>query len=229
MAHAIAPLPHSSIPTGVPQSGLLLLYQIQHSIPHNALHVWCSTAKIRDSQSLSVSLGLDLALLNYHLCCSAQVLCTSIPDGTLQPWFGPCCILSSFNTFCVLLYSTQHLPSRPPPCLSGCSPVSSKSSLPFKLPLRFTVTIYLITSFLNTTNWAIQHWNSNSLIPLVWMVWKYQESLLHCCTVYESFVSVFFPPDEMGDRVADLATMFDWYNSIPKSGFYSGLPELMFE
>jgi len=65
---------------------------------------------------------------------------TSIPVGAPQPRFGtpqsPSVLLSldlallfilrSFNTFCVLLSSTQHSPSGAPLFLGGCSPFSSE-------------------------------------------------------------------------------------------------------
>jgi len=98
------PFPHSPIPTGAPQSGLSFLYWIPHSLlpphpphPPHPPPFRCSSASTGAPQSSSALLSLDLALFF---------------------------ILRSFNTFCVLLFSTQNSPSGAPLFLGGCSPFS---------------------------------------------------------------------------------------------------------
>jgi len=94
--------PHSSIPTGAPRSGMSLLYWIPHSIPPHPWHpppFRHSSANMGTSQSPSALLSLDLALFF---------------------------ILRSFNTLCILLFSTQHSLAGPPLVNGGCSPFSSE-------------------------------------------------------------------------------------------------------
>jgi hypothetical protein len=56
---------------------------------------------------------------------------------------------------------------------------------------------------------AKQHWNSISATRQVRIPSKYKERLQLLCAVDEICVSAFVGPDEMGDVVDDIDTMFD--------------------
>jgi len=138
-------------------------------------------------------------------------------------------ILRSFNTFCVLLFSTQHSLSGSALFLGSCSPFSSEQSLPFKGPFRFAASLHLITLLLDITNWAKQHWNSISSTCQVQIIGKYKEPLQLHCARYELCAPAFIGPNEMGDRVDDIDTMFDWCHRIAESGKCFGVPAFLFQ
>jgi hypothetical protein len=64
---------------------------------------------------------------------------------------------------------------------------------------------------LHITNRAKRHWNSNSSTCQEQIIGKYKERLQHHCAVDELGVPAFVGPDDMGDRVDDIDTMFDFY------------------
>jgi len=59
------------------------------------------------------------------------------------------------------------------------------------------------------TNRATQHWNSISATRQVRILSKYKECLQLLCAVDELFVPAFVCPDEMGEVVRDIDTLFD--------------------
>jgi len=64
------------------------------------------------------------------------------------------------------------------------------------------------------TNRAEQHWNSISSTLQEQIISKYKERLQLFCAIDELRVPAFVGPDEMGDGVDDIDTMFDCYFSI---------------
>jgi hypothetical protein len=62
---------------------------------------------------------------------------------------------------------------------------------------------------LDITNRAKQHWNSISSTRQKRIISKYKERLQLLCAVDELCVPAFVGPDEMGDGVDDIDSMFD--------------------
>ena len=55
------------------------------------------------------------------------------------------------------------------------------------------------------------------------------DCLQHLCAIGELFIPAFVGPDEMGDVVNDIDTMFDQYQSITQSGDWFGVPAFVFQ
>jgi hypothetical protein len=66
-----------------------------------------------------------------------------------------------------------------------------------------------IPTLLDITNRAKRHWNSISPTLQAGIIRKYKERLQLLCAVDELCVPAFVGPDEMGDLVDDIETMFD--------------------
>jgi hypothetical protein len=66
-----------------------------------------------------------------------------------------------------------------------------------------------IPTLLDITNRAKRHWNSISPTRQAGIIRKYKERLQLLCAVDELCVPAFVGPDEMGDLVDDIETMFD--------------------
>jgi hypothetical protein len=62
---------------------------------------------------------------------------------------------------------------------------------------------------LDITNQAKRHWNSISSTRQERIISKYKERLQLLCAVDELCVPAFVGPDEMGDGVDDIDSMFD--------------------
>jgi len=62
---------------------------------------------------------------------------------------------------------------------------------------------------LDITNRAKRHWNFISSTRQKQIISKHKESLQLLCAVDELCVPAFVGPDEMGDGVDDIDTMFD--------------------
>jgi len=67
----------------------------------------------------------------------------------------------------------------------------------------------LNSNLLDITNRAKRHWNSISPTHQAGIIQKYKECLQLLCAVDELCVPAFVGPDEMGDLVDDIETMFD--------------------
>jgi len=70
-----------------------------------------------------------------------------------------------------------------------------------------------IPTLLDITNQAKQHWNSISPTLQARIIQKYKERLQLLWAIDELCIPAFVSPDEMGDLVDDIETMFDWYHS----------------
>ena len=144
----------SSIPVGAPSARLALFYCIPHSIPLSTLlnSCRCSIAMIDTLPFHSALSSPPLsAPLNSHRHTLVWIVISILNSALLTPTPPPpfrhssastgtpqslsallsldlalFFILHSFNTFCVLLFSTQHSPSGAPHFLGGCSPFSSE-------------------------------------------------------------------------------------------------------
>jgi len=62
---------------------------------------------------------------------------------------------------------------------------------------------------LDITNRAKRHWNSISVTHQEQIISKYKERLQLLCAIDELCVPAFVDPDEMGNVVDDIDTMFD--------------------
>ena len=69
------------------------------------------------------------------------------------------------------------------------------------------------SNILDITNRARRHWNSISPTRPARIIRKYKERLQLLCAVDELYVPAFVGPDEMGDSVDGIETMFDGYHS----------------
>ena len=70
-----------------------------------------------------------------------------------------------------------------------------------------------IPTLLDITNRAKPHWNSISPTRQAQIIQNYKEHLQLLCAIDELCVSALVGPDEMGDLVDEIETMFDWYHS----------------
>jgi len=151
---------------------------------------------------LSHSLPLILALLCQYGHFSIPVNALLFHSTLLQ------------HLLCTLLFNT----ALPIWCYSfpgSCSPVSSKYIiLPFKPPFTFTASWHLITSLLDITNWVKHRCNSISSTCQLRRISNYNEPQQLLCTVDELCVPAFVSPDEMGEVVDDIDSMFKWYHLI---------------
>jgi hypothetical protein len=82
------------------------------------------------------------------------------------------------------------------------------SYLPLKLHFD-SLLANLNSNLLDITNRAKRHWNSISPTRQTRIIRKYKECLQLLCAVDELCVPAFVGPDEMGDLVDDIETMFD--------------------
>ena len=114
----------SSFPTSALRSGLSLLYSTPHCLPHPP-PCWRSSACMGAPQSPSALLSLDLALF----------FC-----------------LHSSNTFCVLLFSTQHSPSGPPLFQVVTPLFHPNDHCLSNAPFKFVASQHLITPGIDITN-----------------------------------------------------------------------------
>jgi len=62
---------------------------------------------------------------------------------------------------------------------------------------------------LDITNQAKRHWNSISSTGQEQIISKYKECLQLLCAIDDLYVPAFIGPDEMGDAVNDIDTIFD--------------------
>ena len=84
----------------------------------------------------------------------------------------------------------------------------NSSCLPFKSHLDSPLA-NLKPNLLDITNRAKRHWNSISPTPQGGIIRKYMERLQLVCSVDKLYLPAFVSPDEMGDLVDDIETMFD--------------------
>ena len=61
------------------------------------------------------------------------------------------------------------------------------------------------------------------------IIWKYKECLSLLWAINELRVPAFISPDEMGEVVDGINTMFDGHHSITLSGDFVNVPISMFE
>jgi len=84
--------------------------------------------------------------------------------------------------------------------------------LPFKLHFN-SLWAYLNSKLLDITNWAKRLWNSISPTRQTRIIRKYKEQFQLLFGNDQLCVPTFVGPDEVGDLVDDIETMFNWYHS----------------
>jgi len=125
----------------------------------------------------------------------------------------PSAALIWHSSFSFRTPATQHFPSGAPLVPGGWSPFSSDYIiLPSKPQYRFAAKKHLITPVLAITNRAEGYWNSISAACQVRIISEYKERLQLLCCCDELCVPAFVTPDEMGEVVDDINTMFHRYH-----------------
>jgi len=134
---------------------------------------------------------------------------SSIPVGTPWPGFLPLNFIlrSSITISTPLAHLELHLRHTSFPGGASRFPPNS-SYLPFK-PHFDSLLANLNSNLLDIKNRAKQHWKSISPARQAGIIRKYKERLQLLCAVDELCVPAFVGPDEMGDLVDDIETMFD--------------------
>jgi len=127
------------------------------------------------------------------------------------PWsgFSPLNLIlrSSITISTPLAHLELHIGYSSFPGGGPCFP-PNLSYLPFKR--HFDSPLAKLTSILlDITDRAKQHWNSISPSLRAGIIRKYKELLQLLCAVDELCVAAFVGPDEMGDLVDDIVTMFN--------------------
>jgi hypothetical protein len=123
-----------------------------------------------------------------------------------------------------LLHRNQHSPCRPSTPHQALLLSLRRTSFPPKLiilPLKLhcsSLWANLNSNRLDITNRAKRHCNWTLPTCQAWIIQKYMERLQLLCAIDQMCVPVFVGPDEMGDVVDYIETMFDWYHSDPSVG-----------
>jgi len=134
---------------------------------------------------------------------------SSIPVGTPWPGFLPHnFILGSAITISTpLAHLEPHIRYSSIPGGAPCFPPNS-SYLPFK-PHFDSPLDNLNSNLLNNFYRAKQHWNAIFPTRQTGIIRKYHERLQLLCAVEELYFPAFVGPEEMGDLLEDIETMFD--------------------
>jgi len=188
--------------------------------------IWVSALHTHAPTSWRSSTGR--ALLNPHQCSSAWIGAPLFHCSfrTPPPFFQalslvwkllnphrPSAALIWHSSFSFRTPATQHFPSGAPLVPGGWSPFSSDYIiLPSKPQYSFAAKKHLITPVLAITNRAEGYWNSISAACQVRIISEYKERLQLLCCCDELCVPAFVTPDEMGEVVDDINTMFHRYH-----------------
>jgi hypothetical protein len=104
---------------------------------------------------------------------------------------------------------TSNSTSGTPPFLVAHLVSSGIRQICLSNPIMIHSSLTLIPTLLDITNRAKRHWNSTSPTRQAGNIRKYNERLQLLCAVDALCVPAFVGPDEMGDLLDDIETMFD--------------------
>jgi hypothetical protein len=203
---------------GAPQSSSALLsfewrFNISFSAAYCLLSRHSSIPSLTSNRSASIS---------FQTCYLSPLSALLTMDGLLRWICAPqspsallCLHFRPLISFCAppspsaLPLPTSNSTSGTPPFLVVHLVFPPNSSyLPFKLHFDSPLA-NLNSNLLDITNRAKRHWNSISPTRQAGIIRKYKERLQLLCAVDELCVPAFVGPDEMGDLVDDIETMFD--------------------
>jgi hypothetical protein len=131
--------------------------------------------------------------------------------GAPWPRFAPLNFLphSSITIITPLAHPALHIRHSSFPGGAPLFPADSSYYLSNCILIHRELTYPFNSNALDITNRAIQHWNSISPTHQARIIRKYKERLQLLSAVDEMRVPAFVGPDEMGDLVDDMETMFD--------------------
>jgi len=201
-----------SIPVGAPHSQIALQYFIQCSIQPILSALLLSHGRSSISSSTSNRSASILFQTRYHSPLSALVhwICApQSPSAVLGLDFRPSISFCAPPSPSALPLPTSHSTSGTAPLLMTHLASPRIRHICLSNPIMIYSSLTSIPSLLDITNRAKRHWNSISPTRQAGIILKYKERLQLPCAVDELCVPVFVGPDEIGDLLDDIETMFD--------------------